>query len=98
MVFPNGGRYTMYQNSGDGRFMAETMMMKELIPHIDATYRTIGYRKAVYIDGFSMGKGAGTWLHSSRHAPSRHLRLALRSERERLSRLRCLGGSQCLAR
>ncbi len=56
MVFPHGGRYTMYQNSGDGRFMAETMMMKELVPHIDVTYRTISYRKAVCIDGFSMGK------------------------------------------
>jgi enterochelin esterase-like enzyme len=46
MVFPNGGRSTMYQDSGDGRFMAETMMIKELIPHIDQTYRTIADRKA----------------------------------------------------
>ena len=35
-VFPNGERSTMYQDSGDGRFMAETMMIKELIPNIDA--------------------------------------------------------------
>lgn len=62
MVFPNGGRSTMYQDSGDGRFMAETMMIKELIPHIDATYRTIAHRKARCIEGFSMGGRGSTNL------------------------------------
>jgi endo-1,4-beta-xylanase len=62
MVFPNGGRSTMYQDSGDGRFMAETMMIKELIPHIDATYRTIADRKARCIEGFSMGGRGSTHL------------------------------------
>ena len=62
MVFPNGGRSTMYQDSGDGRFMSETMMIKELIPHIDATYRTIADRKARCIEGFSMGGRGSTNL------------------------------------
>mgnify|MGYP000882878247 FL=1 len=62
MVFPNGGRTTMYQDSGDGRFMAETMMIKELIPHIDATYRTLADRKARCIEGFSMGGRGSTHL------------------------------------
>ena len=62
MVFPNGGRSTMYQDSGDGRFMAETMMIKELIPHIDSTYRTIADRKARCIEGFSMGGRGSTHL------------------------------------
>lgn len=62
MVFPNGGRSTMYQDSGDGRFMAETMMIRELIPHIDATYRTIADRKARCIEGFSMGGRGSTNL------------------------------------
>ena len=62
MVFPNGGRSTMYQDSGDGRFMAETMMIKELIPHIDSTYRTIADRKARCIEGFSMGGRSSTNL------------------------------------
>jgi len=62
MVFPNGGRATMYQDSGDGRFMAETMMTKELIPHIDATYRTLADRKARCIEGFSMGGRGSTHL------------------------------------
>ena len=52
----------MYQDSGDGRFMAETMMIKELIPHIDATYRTIADRKARCIEGFSMGGRGSTNL------------------------------------
>lgn len=62
IVFPNGGRSTMYQDSGDGRFMAETMMIKELIPHIDSTYRTIADRKARCIEGFSMGGRGSTHL------------------------------------
>jgi endo-1,4-beta-xylanase len=66
MVFPNGGRATMYQDSSDGRFMAETMMIKELIPHIDATYRTIDERKARCIEGFSMG-GRGSTHLAMRH-------------------------------
>jgi endo-1,4-beta-xylanase len=62
MVFPNGGRSTVYQDSGDGRFMAETTVHKELIPHIDATYRTIADRKARCIEGFSMGGRGSTNL------------------------------------
>lgn len=62
MVFPNGGRATMYQDSGDGRFMAETMMTKELIPHIDVTYRTIADHRARCIEGFSMGGRGSTHL------------------------------------
>jgi endo-1,4-beta-xylanase len=62
MVFPNGGRATMYQDSGDGRFMAETMVIKELVPLIDATYRTIADRKARCIEGFSMGARGATHL------------------------------------
>ena len=62
MVFPNGGRATMYQDSGDGRFMAETTFIRELLPHIDSTYRTIADRKARCIEGFSMGGRGSTHL------------------------------------
>jgi endo-1,4-beta-xylanase len=62
VVFPNGGRSTMYQDSGDGRFMAETMVIKELLPHIDATYRTIATREGRGIEGFSMGGRGSTHL------------------------------------
>jgi endo-1,4-beta-xylanase len=62
MVFPNGGRSTMYQDSADGRFLAETTFIKELIPHIDATYRTIAAREGRCIEGFSMGGRGSTFL------------------------------------
>jgi len=62
MVFPNGGRATMYQDSGDGRFKAETMVIRELIPHIDKAYRTIADRRARCIEGFSMGGRGSTHL------------------------------------
>ena len=62
VVFPNGGRATMYQDSGDGRYMAETLIVRELLPHVDATYRTIADRKARCIEGFSMGGRGSTHL------------------------------------
>lgn len=62
IVFPNGGRSTMYQDSADGRFMAETLIVRELIPHIDSTYRTVADRKARCIEGFSMGGRGSTHL------------------------------------
>lgn len=62
IVFPNGGRATMYQDSADGRFMAETLIIRELIPHIDASYRTIADRTARCIEGFSMGGRGATHL------------------------------------
>ncbi|MBI5802614.1 MAG: hypothetical protein HZA92_18060 [Verrucomicrobia bacterium] len=66
MVFPNGGRSTMYQDSADGRFPAETTFVKELMPHIDATYRTLADRKGRCIEGFSMG-GRGSTHLAMRH-------------------------------
>jgi len=62
IVFPNGGRNTMYQDSADGRFLAETTFIKELIPHIDSTYRSIAGRHGRCIEGFSMGGRGATHL------------------------------------
>ena len=62
VVFPNGGRATMYQDSADGRFMAETTVIQELIPHIDATYRTVAAWQGRCIEGFSMGGRGSTHL------------------------------------
>jgi enterochelin esterase-like enzyme len=59
LVLPNGGKSTMYKDSYDGKFMGETNIIRELIPHVDATYRTIPRREGRCIQGFSMGgKGA----------------------------------------
>ncbi len=57
MVFVNGGHNSGYIDSIDGTVLPETMIVKELIPHIDATYRTIGQRSGRAIQGFSMGGG-----------------------------------------
>jgi len=43
----------------------ETVILKELIPHIDATYRTIPKREARMIEGFSMGRTAPVILGSN---------------------------------
>jgi len=40
----------------------ETIFIKELIPHIDATYRTIAARHGRCIEGFSMGGRGATRL------------------------------------
>jgi len=62
MVFANGGRNSAYIDAIDGTVMPETMIIKELIPHIDDTYRTIGQRSGRAIQGFSMGGGGALRL------------------------------------
>jgi enterochelin esterase-like enzyme/dienelactone hydrolase len=56
VVFPNGLRgATMYSDSRDGKYPVESVIVKDLVPHIDATYRTVAARHARAFDGFSMG-------------------------------------------
>ncbi|MFQ5422739.1 MAG: alpha/beta hydrolase [Phycisphaerae bacterium] len=55
IVFPNGLRNGMWCDSKDGRTPIETILMKELIPDVDATFRTIASRAGRIIEGFSMG-------------------------------------------
>lgn len=62
LVFPNGGKTSLYMDSFDGKIMAETLLIKELIPHIDATYRTVPDRHGRCIEGFSMGGRGSTRL------------------------------------
>lgn len=57
-VFVNGGRVSHY-NTPDKDSLGEDVFIKELIPHIDATYRTIAERRARGLEGFSQG-GRGT--------------------------------------
>ena len=54
-VVVNGGRYTRYYDSLDRSIMMETTVIKELIPHIDATYRTVASRDGRAVQGGSMG-------------------------------------------
>lgn len=46
---------TMYCDSRDGRYPLETVILRDLIPHIDATYRTVPSREGRAVNGFSMG-------------------------------------------
>ena len=55
VVFPNGMKNSMWCDSQDGRVPMETVVVKELIPHIDATCRTLTNRASRLLEGFSMG-------------------------------------------
>ena len=57
-VFPNGGPMSWYNYPQIENGRGEDVFVEELIPHIDATYRTLG-RKGRAIEGFSQG-GRGT--------------------------------------
>jgi len=54
-VFPNGGRASWYLDWAGGKASVETMIVKELIPHVDKTYRTRAGREGRAVCGFSMG-------------------------------------------
>jgi len=55
VVFPNGLATSMWCDSKDGTVPMETIVVKELVPHVDANFRTIATREARIIEGFSMG-------------------------------------------
>lgn len=55
LVYASGGSQTNYCDSYDGKYMGETTVIKELIPYIDRTYRTIASRDGRAIQGMSMG-------------------------------------------
>lgn len=55
IIFPNGLAEGMWCDSKDGRTPIETMLVRELVPHVDATFRTIATRDGRLIEGFSMG-------------------------------------------
>jgi len=55
IVLVNGLRDSWYVDSLDGRRPVESAIIKDLIPHVDATYRTVAARSARAIEGFSMG-------------------------------------------
>jgi len=56
VVLVNGlAAQTMYCNTPDGKWPLESVIIKDLIPRIDASYRTIAKREARGVEGFSMG-------------------------------------------
>ena len=58
-VFPNGGPMSWYNYPPIKNGQGEDVFIKEMIPHVDATYRTFGTRAKRGIQGFSQG-GRGT--------------------------------------
>jgi endo-1,4-beta-xylanase len=54
-VLPNGLYDSWFVDSVDGSQPVESVIIKDLIPHIDKTWRTIPDRRARALEGFSMG-------------------------------------------
>ena len=55
IVFANGITNSFWVDSKDGRMPMETIAIKELLPHIDATFRTVASAEGRLIEGVSMG-------------------------------------------
>ena len=66
VVFVNGLSKRLWTNSKDGRAPIETVFIKELIPQVDQTMRTIPRREGRILEGFSMG-GYGAARIGFRH-------------------------------
>jgi len=67
VVMPQGLNQNRWIDSRDGTKPMESVIIKNLIPHIDATYRTIATREGRAIEGHSMG-GFGA-LHNGFNNP-----------------------------
>jgi enterochelin esterase-like enzyme len=55
IVFPYGFPNGMWSNSKDGKYPVEDMLINDLIPFVDANFRTNAGRTQRIIEGFSMG-------------------------------------------
>ena len=58
-VFPNGGPMSWYNYPQKENARGEDVFVKEVIPHVDSTYRTYATREKRGLEGFSQG-GRGT--------------------------------------
>ena len=55
VVIPQGLNTGWYLDAQDGQHPIESVIIKDLIPHVDATYRTMATRAGRAIEGHSMG-------------------------------------------
>jgi endo-1,4-beta-xylanase len=55
VVAVNGLAASFYCDSMDGKTPVDSIIVKELIPHVDQAYRTIAGRETRAVEGFSMG-------------------------------------------
>jgi|GEM_PF-332403 len=68
VVFANGLTESMWCDSKDGKVPMETVVVKELVPHVDTTFRTVATREARLIEGFSMGGYGAARLGFKHHS------------------------------
>ncbi len=54
-VMVNGMVSSFYNDAPDGKMPVESVIIKDLVPHIDRTYRTIARREGRAVQGYSMG-------------------------------------------
>ena len=66
IVFPNGFGNSMWADSKDGTMPAETSLIRELMPHVEASYRTLRSREFRILQGSSMG-GYGAAMIASKY-------------------------------
>lgn len=55
VVFPNGLANGMWCDGRDGRTPVETVLVREIVPRIDALFATVARREGRMLEGFSMG-------------------------------------------
>ncbi len=67
VVMPNAPPLSLWVDSKDGATPVENVVIEELLPHIDATYRTIASREGRIVDGFSMGGYGAARFGFKRH-------------------------------
>jgi S-formylglutathione hydrolase FrmB len=55
IVFPDGDTDSFWADSQDGARRIETHVVREILPYVDANYRTLATRTRRAVQGFSMG-------------------------------------------
>ena len=55
LVYTMCGRTSWYADAPDGSVMGESVFVKDLVPHVDATFRTVASREGRAVMGWSMG-------------------------------------------
>ena len=64
-VFPDGQTNSFYGDAFDGHKQVHSNVIHEIVPYVDATFRTLAERRYRAIDGFSMG-GYGALTYAAK--------------------------------
>jgi enterochelin esterase-like enzyme len=65
-VFPDGQTDSFYGDAFDGSKRVYSNIIGEVIPYVDANYRTVAAREGRAMEGFSMG-GFGAAMYAAKH-------------------------------